>query len=73
MIKLYPEGSTARFLQENPIAGVDLLEAVKAMVCYFPNPLHPARVQAQAIIDLVEIRHTPRRPLPQSLEQGETV
>lgn len=58
---LYPEGSTARFLQENPMAGVDLLEALKTAIIYIPNPVHPARIQAQAALDLVEIRHIPRR------------
>jgi hypothetical protein len=60
-INLYTPGSAARFFQEYPIAALDLLEAAKTMVGYFPNPLHPARVQAQAAIDLVDLRHTPRR------------
>ena len=60
-MRLYPPGSTARFFQENPMAAVDLLEAAKTAVAYFPNPVHPARMQLQAAIDLVEPRHIPKR------------
>lgn len=58
---LYPPGSAARFFQENPMAAVDLLEAAKTAKAYFPNPVHPAGMQLTAAIDLVELRHVPRR------------
>ena len=57
----YLPGSTARFFQQNPMAAIDLLETAKAAVAYFPNPVHPARMQLQAAIDLVELRHLPKR------------
>lgn len=39
-----------------------LLAAVKTLVAAIPNPLHPARMQGQAAIDLTEMGHVPRRP-----------
>lgn len=63
MIKPYPEGTDARFLQDHPMAGLDLYYACKTALAYLPNPLHPARQQLQAAIDLVDMRHAPRRPI----------
>ena len=60
-MQMHPEGTSARFFQEHPLAAIDLLEAVKELIVHGPNPVHPARLQAQAAIDLVEIRHIPRR------------
>jgi len=60
-MQMHPEGTSARFFQEHPLAAIDLLEAVKELIVHVPNPVHPARLQAQAAIDLVEIRHIPRR------------
>ncbi len=39
-----------------------LLAAVRKLVAAIPNPLHPARMQGQAAIDLTEMGHVPRRP-----------
>jgi len=46
------------FAQSNAI----LLAACKVLVAAIPNPLHPARMQGQAAIDLAEMGHVPRRP-----------
>lgn len=66
-----------------------LLDACKVLVAAIPNPLHPARMQGQAAIDLANLGHVPLRPLAerlqleadavgagldaQSLEQGEVM
>jgi hypothetical protein len=63
VIKPYPEGSTARFLQETPIAGIDLLEAAKEAIQFIPNTAHPARQRLQGAIDLIDMRHAPRRAM----------
>ena len=60
-MQMHPEGTSARFFQENPLAAIDLLEALKEVIVHIQNPIHPARLQAQAAIDLAEIRHIPRR------------
>lgn len=46
-----------------------LLNACKVLVSSIPNPLHPARVQGQAAIDLAEMGHVPRRPIAERLER----
>ena len=40
-----------------------LLNACKTLVAAIPNPLHPARLQGQAAIDLAALGHVPRRPM----------
>ena len=64
---LHPPGTTARFFQEHPVAAIDALEALKFSMEYFPNPVHPARLQGMAIIELVELQHVPRRPTEKHL------
>ena len=64
---LHPPGTTARFFQEHPVSAIDTLEALKAAMEYFPNPVHPARLQGLAIIELVEMQHAPRRPTEKHL------
>lgn len=44
-----------------------LYEACKTLVSAIPNPLHPARMQGQAAIDLADLGHVPRRPISESL------
>lgn len=39
------------------------------LVAAIPNPLHPARLQGQAAIDLAELGYVPRRPLAERLER----
>ena len=63
---LHPPGTTARFFQENPVAAIDTLEALKFAMEYFPNVVHPARLQGMAAIELVEVKHAPRRGLAHS-------
>ncbi len=63
---LHPEGTTARFFQEHPVAAIDALEALKFAMEYFPNPVHPARLQGMAAIELVEVKYAPRRGLAHS-------
>ena len=41
--------------------------ALAALIAAVPNPLHPARVQGQAALDLVALDHVPRRPLADRL------
>lgn len=50
-----------------------LLDACKVLVAAIPNPLHPARLQGQAAIDLAELGHVPRRPLAERLEREAAV
>lgn len=50
-----------------------LLAACKTLVAAIPNPLHPARMQGQAAIDLAELGHVPRRPLAELLEREAAV
>jgi len=38
-----------------------LLAACKVLVAAIPNPMHPARMQGQAAIELAELRHVPRQ------------
>lgn len=63
---LHPPGTTARFFQDHPVAAIDTLEALKFAMEYFPNPVHPARLQGMAAIELVEVKHAPRRGLAHS-------
>lgn len=58
---LHPEGTTARFFQTHPVAAIDALEALKFAMEYFHNPMHPARLQGLAVIELIEMQHAPRR------------
>jgi hypothetical protein len=80
-------GSLVRTIQESPQIALDLFYAAQEAVKSIPNPLNPARIRLQAAIDLMDLGHIPRRPLPlrleleaavvgaqldgQSLEQGE--
>lgn len=50
-----------------------LLAACKVLVAAIPNPLHPARMQGQAAIELAELGHVPRRPLAERLEREAAV
>lgn len=61
-------GSFVRNVQENPQIAVDLLNEAKAVIKAIPNPLNPERMRLQAAVDLAELGHTPRRPLPLKLE-----
>lgn len=45
-----------------------LLAACKTLVSAIPNPLHPARLQGQAAIDLAVMGHIPRRSLQADLD-----
>lgn len=47
---------------------IGLLDACKVLVAAIPNPLHPARMQGQAAIELAELGHVPRRPLAERLQ-----
>ena len=47
----------------------DATAALKVLIAAVPNPLHPARMQGQAVIDLVELGHVPRRPMAELLER----
>lgn len=46
-----------------------LYEACKVLVSAIQNPLHPARLQGQAAIELAELGHVPRRPLAEQLQR----
>lgn len=46
-----------------------LLDACKVLVAAIPNPMHPARMQGQAAIELAELGHVPRRPLAEWMRQ----
>ena len=61
-MQLHTKGTTARFFQEHPVAAIDALEALKFSMEYFPNPVHPARLQGLAAIELIEQQHAPRSP-----------
>lgn len=62
-------GSLARTIQESPQIALDLFYAAQEAVKSIPNPLSPARVRLQAAIDLMDLGHIPRRPLPERLQR----
>lgn len=66
-------GSFVRNVQECPQIALDLLHEAKACVLMIPNPLNPVRVRLQAAIELVELGHVPRRPLPDLLQREAAV
>lgn len=47
--------------------------ALKVLIAAVPNPLHPARMQGQAALDLVALDHVPRRPMAELLEREAAV
>lgn len=51
----------------------DATAALKVLVAAIPNPLHPARMQGQAALDLVALDHVPRRPMAELLQREAAV